>query len=74
MKTALKIKLLFLLSFTLNTLFAQTYQGPAVGSVPSGGTVSTGTFLKSPEIGSPRERGTRNVVTPYQVRFIHGFW
>ena len=43
----------------MKSTFGQTYQGPAVGSVPSGGVVSTGTLLKTTEIGPPTERGTR---------------
>lgn len=56
-----------------NISFAQTYQGPAVGSVPSGGTVSTGSFSKASEIGAPKERGTRNVISPYKESFTIDF-
>ncbi len=66
MKTRFIATLLLFSLLILTTSFAQTYQGPAVGSVPSGGTVNTGTFFKTNEIGTPRERGTRNVVTPYK--------
>jgi hypothetical protein len=65
MKTTLIMTLLLFPLLVLTTSFAQTYQGPAVGSVTSGGTVSTGTFFKTNDIGTPKERGTRNVVTPY---------
>ena len=61
MKTTIRLTLLFFSLVTLTTTNAQNYQGPAVGSVPSGGVVSTGTLLKATEIGPPRERGTRNV-------------
>ena len=61
MKTAIRVCIIFLVIILIKTSFGQTYQGPAVGSVPSGGVVSTGTLLKATEIGPPRERGTRNV-------------
>ncbi len=64
MKMFLKLSLLFLIVSVIGVSYSQTYQGPAAGSVPSGGTVSTGSFLKSNDIGVPKERGTRNVVTP----------
>ena len=61
MKTAIRVCVIFFVLILVKSTFGQTYQGPAVGSVPSGGVVSTGTLLKATEIGSPRERGTRNV-------------
>ena len=65
MKTPL-MRLVVVFPLVVQTSFAQTYQGPAVGSVLSGGTVNTGTLFKTTEIGTPKERGTRNVVTPYK--------
>lgn len=61
MKTGLIFAMLFVLILLPNLSFSQTYQGPAVGSVSSGGSVNTGTFLKSTVISLPRERGTRNL-------------
>lgn len=66
MKTMLRLSLLLFPLIILSTTLAQTYQGPAVGSVPNGGTVNTGTFYKSTDIGVPKERGTRNVITPFK--------
>jgi hypothetical protein len=60
MKIVLNFRFLFFSIILLESILGQNYQGPAVGSVPSGGVVSAGTFLKSSEIGVPRERGTRN--------------
>ena len=61
MKTSFRLGLPFFFLITLQYSHGQTYQGPAVGSVASGSSVTTGSFLKSVEIGPPREKGTRNV-------------
>ncbi len=63
MKATLKLSLLLFPLIILTTTLAQTYQGPAAGSVPNGGTVNTGTFFKATDIGVPTERGTRNVIS-----------
>ena len=61
MNKVMRLSFIFLSLILINSTFSQSYQGPAEGSVPSGGVVSTGTLLKTAEIGPPRERGTRNV-------------
>jgi hypothetical protein len=51
---------LFLLLFSL-TIQAQTYSGPADGSVPSGVIISTDNFQRVSVLPEPKERGIRNI-------------
>ena len=53
--------ILFLITCTGTILVAQTYSGPAEGSVLSGVIVSTDDFLRVAPISEPKERGIRNV-------------
>ncbi len=73
MNIIFRLGVILILFVLLKISFAQTYQGPAVGSVSSGGTVSTGSFNKVTEIGMPKERGTRNVISPYKEPFTIDF-
>lgn len=65
--------IILIVFISVSLSFPQTYEGPAVGSVPSGGTVSTGSFYKSNDISVPKERGTRNVISPHKEPFFIDF-
>lgn len=58
-KFVLPLIFLLLINFSL---FAQSYQGPAEGSVPNGAIVSTDDFSRTSVIPDPKERVIRNTV------------
>lgn len=64
--------LLFLPIVLSTTVFAQLYQGPAIGSVASGTTTSTFTFNKS-VINPPNPVATKNKVNPVFDPMMHTF-
>ncbi len=64
--------LLFLPIVFSTTVFAQLYQGPAIGSVPSGTTTSTFMFNKS-VINPPNPVATKNKVNPVFEPMMHRF-
>jgi len=43
-------------------LYGQAYQGPALGSVPSGAAVSTDTYLRTAPLDKPEEKHIRNKI------------
>ena len=64
MKTTFKLIVLFILLIVVQSSFSQTYQGPAQGSVASGVTVTTNSFLRTDYILDPKPKAVRNKI-PY---------